>query len=154
MGDTRRVISPTTIDTLSNNIKQQLYGNTRWKLDYKSILKILNKIGNDPRAPNPNKIPYGMAVHSINNVSDILHDMGVGGSYGCRQAKQALTCGVIDLDDNHKVLNMKLLKAILPHKKDRCRKEWIDKCISYLDAYKKKESDTIFNKYQDLHRNS
>ena len=118
------------------------------------MIQILDKIGRDQRAPSPHQIPYGSAVNAINKVTDLMHRMGTGGSYECKQARQAITCGVIDVNGNNDIVNMKLLKKILPHKDDKCRKQWINDCISYLDKYTKGESDTIFNKYHDLHRDS
>ena len=153
MADTRRIISKTSINRIANKLKTELFGNSRWKFDYNSMRKLLNRISSDQRAPNPHNIPYGMAIHGMNKIKNMMDDIGTGGTYNQRQAKQALSCGVMDMD-NDALKNKDLLVHILPHTDDHCRNDWIDNCVSYLDAYRTGESDAIFNKYQDLHRNS
>ena len=154
MGDQRPIISRPAIYRLSKIFKEELFANDRFRFDDKSMMTLLDILSKDHRAPNQNKIPYGQAIRGMNNIRDRLHKMGVWGSYYRLQAKQAITCGVIDRDNNGVIQNRKLLQIILPHKSRSARKEWIDNCALYLDAYEKGDSDTIFNKYLNVHRNS
>ena len=154
MGDHRPIISRTAMYRLSTLFKKELFENDRYRFDDKSMMTLLDIISKDDRAPNQNKIPYGQAIRGINNIRDLLHKMGVWGTYYRLQAKQAITCGVIDKDDNGVIQNQKLLRILLPHKSDSARKEWIKKCASYLDSYDKGDSDTIFDKYLNVQRNS
>ena len=55
--DMRRIISPSSINRLSNKIRAELFGNNNWKFDYKSMITLLDKISNDQRAPNPQNMP-------------------------------------------------------------------------------------------------
>ena len=152
--DRRPIISRRSIYRLSKLFKKELFENTRFKMDNDTMMQLLDIISKDERAPNENKIPYGAAIRGMDNICDRLHNMGVWGTYYRLQAKQAITCAVIDKDNNGEIQNKKLLEIILPHKDRGARKEWIDKCASYLDKYERGESDTIFNKYLDVHRNS
>ena len=56
--------------------------------------------------------------------------MGVWGTYYRLQAKQTITCGVSEVDNNGTIEKRKLLGKMLPHKHADARKEWIDKCAS------------------------
>ena len=85
---------------MSRALKLFLFDNPDWRLDYKAMMKLLNIISNDKRAPNPYQIPHGMAINGINNATNVIHSIGVGGTYNQRQAKQAIGCVVMELDEN------------------------------------------------------
>ena len=152
--DNRYIPRRSKLDQIAVPLKEYLFGNTKWRLDYNAIIYLLNCIAKDPRAPNPYKIPYGTAVDATNNSRDKLHQIGVKGSYGKLQTKQAICCGMMKLDEHGNLRNRTLFNKILPHEDNGKRKKWIDQCISILTDYNEGKSDAMFNKYQDLHRNS
>ena len=108
----------------------------------------------DSSAPNPHKIPYGQAIDGINNAKELLQDMGTGGTYLQLQSKQAITCSLLKLDDHNNVRNMKLMRKVLPHTYGTCRKDWVNKCASYLTNYRRNVSNVFVNKYENITRNS
>ena len=95
-----------------------------------------------------------MAVDATNNVRNKLHRMGTGGSYYKLQGKQAICCAMMKLDDHGNLSNRKLFKAVLPHENDKCRKKWVDQCVSCLKDYNDGKSDALFNEYEGLQRDS
>ena len=46
-----------TVRTIAEQIKQILFGNGRWQMNYDSMLYLLDLISKDPRSPNPYKMP-------------------------------------------------------------------------------------------------
>ena len=71
--DARRKISRPHLYRIGNQIKQQLFGNKTWKLDYKSMVTLLDIISKDDRCPTPYNIPYGMAIDATNNARNLLY---------------------------------------------------------------------------------
>ena len=151
-----RIISTGKIYEAGKAIKQYLFHNDKWTLDYKSMIVLFNYISKDPSAPNPHNIPYGSAIDATNNARCLLFEVGVKGSYHKLQAKQAITCALMKFDTEGTLvpLNKKLLNVILPHKNDNCRDKWISQCEGYLKDYRAGKSDAIFNKYEHLTRDS
>ena len=135
-------------------LAEWLFNNGEWTLTYEGMLLLLNLVSKDRRAPNPYKIQYGKAIEGINNARNRLHQIGVRGSHYKQQAKQAICCALMKLDDDGKLTNKPFINKLLPHKDRGSRDDYIKDCVSNLKAYESKESDTIFNKCENVTRDS
>ena len=153
--DDRYIPRRSKLYEIARPLKEYLFANNEWKLDYTAFICLMDMVSKDARAPNPGyKIPLGQAIDGINNAHDRLHQLGTNGTYHKLQAKQAICCAVMKLDDNGSLRNKKLLRALLPHKDRNCRNKWIDQCVLLLNNYNQGKSDIFFNKYDDLQRDS
>ena len=154
MGDIRFIPDRRQLSRIAVSIKQYLFRNRQWRLDYNAFIYLMDCISKDPQAPTPYKIPYGLAIDATNNTREKLHQIGVKGSYDRLQTKQAICCGMMKLDEYGNLRNRNLFNKILPHTQNRSRKKWIDQCVSYLKDYTEGKSDAMFHKYEDLQRDS
>ena len=152
--DTRYVPGKSKLQLIARKFRNELFHDPKWRLDYKSMIELFNIISKDPSAPNPYGISYGLAIDGINNATELLHDLGTGGSNLQLQSKQAVTCSLLKLDAHNNVRNRKLFKKVLPHRNKDCRNKWIKQCVSYLLDYKSKKSTVFVKKYDDMTRNS
>ena len=105
----------TKIYQIAAPLLEYIYNNPDWVLDYNGMVLLLDIISNDPRAPNPHKIPYGQSVDAVNNAKELISHIGTGGTYDQKQAKQAILCSFMKLDDNYNLRNRKLINEIIPH---------------------------------------
>ena len=135
-------------------LAEWLFNNGEWTLTYEGMILLLNLLSKDERAPNPPKIQYGKAIQGVNNARNRLHQMGVRGSYHKQQAKQAICCAFMKLDESGRLTNEQFINKLLPHKDRGARDEYIKQCASQLQAYESAETDTIFNKYENITRDS
>ena len=143
--DNRYIPKRRKLYEIADKLRRGSFYDKNWRLDYKSMMQLFDIISRDSRAPNPHNIPFGVAIDGINNARNLLHDMGVGGSYLQRQSK---------LDENYNVRNSGLLNKFLPHKRSEHRTSWIDKYASYYAKYRRGESNVFVNKYENVTRNS
>ena len=93
MGD-RSIPGINRLYEISRELKQIIF---RQPINHKAMVQLLDIIGNDPRAPNPHKIPYGQAIDGICNARELMRDVGVGGTNLQNQSKQAITCCLMSL---------------------------------------------------------
>ena len=129
MGDSRYIPKRNKLYEISRDLKQFLFHNTDWRLDYKTMITLLDIVSKGRPIINPHKIPFGQAIDATNNIRNILHKVGIQGTYHKRQAKQAICCSVMNVDANRCLRNRKLLKSLLPHKDADCRRLWINQCL-------------------------
>ena len=114
----RKDIAPRIMDLLFNN--------PQWQLDYNGMVILLDLISKHPSAPKQHDIYYGQALEGVNNAKKLLLHVGTQGSYYQKQAKQAITCCFMKLDNNYKLRNRKLIKKIIPHApKSHNGNEWV-----------------------------
>ena len=145
----------TKIYEIAAPLLEYLFANPDWVLDYNGMVLLLDIISKDPRAPNPNKIPYGQSFDAINNAKDLMADIGTGGTYNQKQAKQAICCSFMKLDGNYNLRNKGLIRKVIPHKpKSRHGTKWIKECRIYLTEYRKRNSNIFWNKHANLTRDS
>ena len=116
------------------------------------MIELLDIVSRGRPEMHPHNIPFGQAIDATNNVRNILHKVGIKGTHHKRQAKQVICCSVMNIDAHRCLRNRKLLKSLLPHKDDHCRRQWINHCVSYLNDYNDGKRDVFFNKYEDQHR--
>ena len=154
MGDQRRDPGRTELYKMSRKIKEILFGDPRWKLSHKTMVELFDIISRHPDAPNPHKIPYGQAIDAAYNARNLIHDVGVMGSYLQLQSKQAITCSLMKLDEHYNLRNKKFINKLLPHANDDNKTKWINQCVSYLSEYKKGNTRVFVNKYEGLIRES
>ena len=148
-----RVASKSKIySEIAPTLKQYLFNNNEWTLDYNGFILLLNIISKD--APNPHELPYGKAIDGINKAKNNMTQIGVRGSYYMQQAKQAFGCMIMILDDDGKLVNKPFINKLMPHKDKNSRDKWINDCVSYLKDWQSGKSDTIFNKYENITRDS
>ena len=92
------------------------------------MVSLFNKISNYSIALNVHKLSWGSCILSVIAIKNLVSSLGVKGKCSIQKAKQCITAAMMILD-GHDVKNMDILDQILPHKCDKARDDWIDKCI-------------------------
>ena len=141
-----------------------LFNDPEYRLTFDKVMWILDRISRSLHTPIPpitgdtfpKQVDWGTGIKALYNMQHRLQQLDTNGTFLQLQNKQAMTCGIMLTNNDGDVTSRgnKLLKAILPHKDRGCRKEWIDKCKSYLNAFIEDHTKPLCNTYDNIVRES
>ena len=82
-------------------------------------MSLVSRVPSAPQAPNRTKhVDWGTAIAGVYNIQQQFQQLGTNGTFLQLQNKQAITCGIMSLDNNGNIPkhNRDLMHKILPHR--------------------------------------
>lgn len=118
---------PSTIQRHARELHKKLFKSGSYKYTLTNIVTLLNQVSGYEETPH-NDIKWGYAVLSMIAIQNMFNQLGTRGTHKLQQVKQGIAAAMLYLNGD-KIMNKPLLKAVLPHKDNHARNDWIDKCI-------------------------
>ena len=136
-----------TITNLSNrtlnDIFNSQYGGHQHQWEIEHIVKLLNRIGSDPRIPNDIRGAWSDSVKAIASAKQAVHNIGVRGDATKHQNKQAIMSSMMVLDDNEELVNKQLLDQVAPHKCPKSKKKYVKKALDIRRDFDNGRSEVL-----------
>ena len=163
--DHRYVPQQTKCGEIARSIIDILFNSPDYRLTFDRVMWILDKVSRSEGAPiatttpigkKDKRIDWGTGITALYNMQHRCQQLDTGGTFLQLQCKQAMTCGVMLIGNNSNVTyrGRKLLKAVLPHTDKHCRRDWIDKCHTYLNKFLDDKSKALCDTYDNIVRES
>ena len=137
-----------------NGIFNSQYGGYQHKWEIEHIIKLLNRIGRDPRIPDDIRGAWGDSVKAIASAKEAVHNIGVRGDATKHQNKQAIMSSMMVLDNNGQLINKQLLNEVAPHKCPKSKKKYIKKAIAIRRDFDSGRSELLCEVKELQRRNS
>ena len=124
--------SPSTVQRLARKLKKDMFQSKKYYYNMEAIIELFNQLSGyeEALACNPHQLLWGSCIASMVSVHNIMKQLGVRGTDVQQQVKQGIGAAILQLDENYKVMNEKLIDKILPHENDQTRDDWIQKCVN------------------------
>ena len=140
----RKHPNPKTIDRFAMKICDQLFYQNHDVYGSSDIIRLLNKISKDKMIPSElSDIPWGDSIIGSISIQDAMHNIGTKGTKMQKCQKSAIASSITSIKSN-KIINRKLLKAILPHSSKKGKNKFIKKCQVSRIAFNDKETDILW----------
>ena len=115
-------------DRCINSFFHHRYQQQQIKYETEDTILFLNALGNAMPVNSDIKGPWGDMVKGVISAKKAVHTMGVRGSQTRHHCKQAILSSMMVLDGQDEVTNMPLLREMAPHKCNKSKKKYLEKC--------------------------
>ena len=127
--------SDRTIQRQALALRKKLFDG-RIKYRAKEIVYLLNILSNYDAAPNLLNIPWGDAIITIESMKNCMESIGTRGSLEELNAKRVVIAAATAPDtDGGSPQNAKLLRSLLPHRCDKTKKAFINRCVARRERF-------------------
>ena len=130
-------------DRVINHFFHRQYQQQQIEYQEEDIIKFLNALGKEMPNNMGIKGPWGDMIKGAASAKTAVHTMGVRGSQTRHHCKQAILSSMMVLDDQNEVTNMPLLREMAPHKCNKSRKAYLEKCKQVRLALDRGISDVL-----------
>ena len=134
-----------TIDRKAEKLGKELFKHGQYYYHKKDIIRLLNKLSEYDQE-NEHKLLWGDCIGTVIAIKNMIKRLGMRGSNILQVVKQCVVGCMLDIKEEKydMIHNKELIRNLLPHKNDECKRDWIQKCVDRRQIYDLFEEPEFF----------